>query len=87
MISTLKSRYGNKSKPKFVVGVNIDTQRMYDVSKGEQAKFVTHAPTKRPGKKGEAREKDDEPTRPAPRAGASNAVINKFKTIKVSQDD
>lgn len=78
LVSTLKSRYGNKSKPKFTIGVNIDTQTLYDVSKSEQRKFVTHSPTKPAQPPAPERKKATE--------GSSNKTLNRFKGIKVSED-
>lgn len=75
LVSELKSRYGDKSKPKFTIGVNINTQKLYDVSDDEQGKFVT---TRSP-------RKDPPPEKPRATTSSSQRTVNKFKSLKVEE--
>ena len=77
LVSEIKSRYGDKSIPKFTVGVNINTQRLYDVHEGEQKKFVTTAPVKRFERSADEVERRNEQA----------VKKSKFNGIKVTNDD
>ena len=79
LISEIKSRYGDKSIPKFTVGVNINTQRLYDVHEDEQKKFVTNSPAKRFERDAEEVERRNE------KAVAS--AKGRFTGFKVTNDD
>lgn len=41
MVLELKTRYGNKSIPKFTIGVNIDTQRLFNAEEQESRSMTT----------------------------------------------
>lgn len=73
LVIELKTRYGDKSKPKFCIGVNINTQRLYDIEESEQRQFVTNRPTPRPA------------AAPANVEERSTRAVNKFKDIRVSE--
>lgn len=79
LISEIKTRYGDKSIPKFTVGVNINTQRLYDVHENEQKKFVTNSPAKRFERDAEEVERRNE------KAVAS--AKGRFTGFKVTNDD
>ena len=77
LVIELKTRYGDKSKPKFCVGVNINTQRMYDIEEGEQRRFVTTREVPRPVAP---------PSNIEERASKAVANVNKFRNINVSNE-
>jgi hypothetical protein len=79
LISEIKSRYGDKSIPKFTVGVNINTQRLYDVHEDEQKKFVTNSPAKRFERDAEEVERRNEK--------AIASAKGRFTGFKVTNDD
>lgn len=74
LVIELKSRYGDKSKPKFNVGVNINTQKLFDVSEGEQRKFVTNRPAPKPA------------AAPVDVEARSARAVNKFRNINVTNE-
>lgn len=80
LVSELKSRYGNKSTPVFNVGINIDTQKLYDAP-GTEEKFKTSNPTKR---RNETKEMGDNPTR---NKVNQKPIGNKFRQLKVSNEN
>ncbi|ASD50407.1 DNA primase/helicase [Acidovorax phage ACP17] len=78
LVSELKSRYGDKSKPKFAVGVNINTQKLFDVNDEDRGKFITERKPKANAKPKEAP--------PKATVQSTNKTIGKFKNLKVTDD-